>query len=172
MTVGLSVFFKRCRKPAFTGSTNCTIEGGWSHSFVSLVFPKLKGIFNSTRPPPKYMVVTPMYRWIFKSINSSLRELLSLLSVCLSSSVSIQTARRVRLLQSNSSRAHSNWCLKLFKEKAQSKLTHRCNTLRINISSLCTFLLYADSEGCAACVLWLRVSRASFCAWDAHCTAL
>ncbi len=31
--------------PVFTGSTKCTIEGGWSHSFVSLVCPKL------TRPP-------------------------------------------------------------------------------------------------------------------------
>ncbi len=41
VTVGLSGFFKRCRKPAFTGSTKCTIEGG-GHSFVSLVFPKLK----------------------------------------------------------------------------------------------------------------------------------
>ncbi len=41
MTVGLSGFFKRCREPAFTGSTKCTIKGGWSHSFVSLVFPKL-----------------------------------------------------------------------------------------------------------------------------------
>ncbi len=28
MTVGLSGFFKRCREPAFTGSTKCTIEGG------------------------------------------------------------------------------------------------------------------------------------------------
>ncbi len=37
-----AVFFKRCREPAFTGSTKCTIEGGWSHRFVSLVFSKLK----------------------------------------------------------------------------------------------------------------------------------
>ncbi len=85
---------------------------------------------------------------------------------------SIQTARRVRLLQPNSSRAHSYWGLKLFKEKAPSKLTHKLNTLRSNISSPCNFLLYADSEGCAACVLWLRVSRASFCARDAHCATV
>ncbi len=45
--------------PVFTGSTKCTIEGGWSHSFVSLVCPKL------TRPPPKYMVVRPMYIYIY-----------------------------------------------------------------------------------------------------------
>ncbi len=50
---------------------------------------------------------------------------------------------------------------------------HRFNTLLINISSLCTFIFYADSEGCAACVLWLSVvSNALFCARYAHCAAL
>ncbi len=36
-----AVFSNDCREPAFTDSTKCTIEGG-GHSFVSLVFPKLK----------------------------------------------------------------------------------------------------------------------------------
>ncbi len=55
MTVGLSGFFKRCREPAFTGSTKCTIEGG-GHSFVSLVFPKLKVNNNrSSRLQPGFI---------------------------------------------------------------------------------------------------------------------
>ncbi len=105
----------------------------------------------------------------FKSTWTSL----SAASVC-HPPFSIQTKHSVRLtlLQSNSSRAHSHWGLKLFKEKAQSKLTHRFDTLLSNISSPCTFLLYADSEGCAARVLWLRVSRASFCARDVQSGAM
>ncbi len=63
------------------------------------------------------------YRWILHSLNSSLREILSplRLPVC-HPPFSSQTARRVRLLQLNSPRAHSYWGLKLFKEKAQTRL--------------------------------------------------
>ncbi len=69
-----------------------------------------------------------------------------------------------------------------------NKLTHRFNTVLINISSLWTFLYYANSERrnahpvrrmmrlkqhwVTAHRLWLSVvSRASFCARDSHCAS-
>ncbi len=38
----LSTSDSRAERFFLTGSTKYTIEGGWSHSFVSLVFPKFK----------------------------------------------------------------------------------------------------------------------------------
>ncbi len=78
-------------------------------------------------------------------------------STCLSSSVqhsnrASRSVTTVKLFKS-AQLLRFKTVRKELKEKAQSKLTHRFNTLRINISSLCTFLLYEESEGCAACVL-------------------
>ncbi len=52
--VGLSGFIKRCRKPAFTGSTKCT------HVTYYNIIGLLLGGTDWYTSPPKYMVVTPM----------------------------------------------------------------------------------------------------------------